>query len=172
MIGSSTAHNVNTQTLCLMHHEVITSSTPTTIRLVITDGQCRTHVSVIVGFHFWGAFTQRISFSTLHLMMLYCRPHWSQSILHKRRTLADSTCKQHHSFYYLLDKCVSIHPSFGMLADCAPKYIRFNALARQHKVAVHTERTSAAWDLPTAQYMMRGEQRIVTSVSPHHSVAS
>ena len=39
MIGSSTAHNVNTQTLCLMHHEVITSSTPTTIRLVTTDGQ-------------------------------------------------------------------------------------------------------------------------------------
>ena len=79
MIGSSTAHKVNTQTLCLKHHEVITSSTPTTIRLVVTDGQCRTHVSVIVGFHFWGAFTQRISFSTLHLMMLYCRPHWSQS---------------------------------------------------------------------------------------------
>ena len=70
---------VNTQTLCLKHHEVITSSTPTTIRLVATDGQCRTHVSVIVGFHFWGAFTQRISFSTLHLKMLDCRPHWSQS---------------------------------------------------------------------------------------------
>ena len=89
-----------------------------------------------------------------------------------RKTLADPNCKQHHNFFSLLDKCVSIHPSFGMLADCTPKYIRFNALARQHKVAVHTERTSAVWDLPTAQYMMRGEQRIVTSVSPHHSVAS
>jgi len=39
-------------------------------------------------------------------------------------------------------------------------------------VAVHAERTTAAWDLPTAHYMMRGEQRTAASVSPQHSVAS
>ena len=89
-----------------------------------------------------------------------------------RKTLADPNCKQHHNFFSLLDKCVSIHPSFGMLADCTPKYIRFNALARHQMVAVHAERTTAAWDLPTAHYMMRGEQRTAASVSPQHSVAS
>ena len=68
-----------TQAPCLRLDEVITPSTPTTICLVATDGQCRTHVSVIVGLHFWDAVTQRVFFSTLHLMMLYCQPHWWQS---------------------------------------------------------------------------------------------